>query len=177
LKSWRAAREVQIRAVDEPQMVHAARVRPGRVEERDRARLARVGHVEELDAGRLRAGATRLVGHDQQIAHQVEVVRAHVAVGQIGLDDDRRLARIRHVHRGEVLRRRFVAEPQHAPPVARELDGHALAAVTEPAEVVVAQEPHVLREGTVRCHGSSPSARDRSISGPTRALTRLRTAV
>src|SRR6267142_531103 len=159
LEVRRTAGQMQVSAIDEPQVVHAARVRPGGVEERDRARLARIGHVEELDARRLHANPARLIRDDQQIAHEVQVVGAHVAVGQIGLDDDRGLPWIRHVHGGEVLRRRLVAEPQHPPPIAGQLDGHALPAIAEAAQIVVAQEPHVLRQGTVLCHGSSPGPR------------------
>ena len=81
LEVGRAAGQVQIGPVDEPQMVHAARMRAGGVEERDRAGLAGIGHVEELDAGGLHAGPGRLVRDHQQITHEVEVVRAHVAVG------------------------------------------------------------------------------------------------
>ena len=159
LEVRRSARQMQIRAVDEPQMVHAPRVGPGGVEERDRPRLAGVGHVEELDTGRLHADAARLVRDHEQIAHEVQVVGPHVPVGQIGLDDDRGLPRIGHVHAGEVLRRGLVALPQHAPPVAGELDGHPLAAVPEAAQIVVAQQPHVLRQRAVLCHGSSPGPR------------------
>ena len=173
LEVRRAGGQVQVGPVDEPQVVHAPRVRPGGVEERDRARLARVGHVEELDSGRLHADPAGLVGDDQEVAHDVQVVRAHVAVGQIGLDDHRGLARIGHVHGGEVLGRRLVAEPQDPPAVAGELDGHALSAVAETAQIVVAQEPHLLREGAVLCHGSSPPGRDPSISRPLALLDRL----
>src|SRR2546422_74686 len=47
LEVRRSARQMQIGAIDEPQMVHAPRMGPGGVEERDRPRLARVRHVEE----------------------------------------------------------------------------------------------------------------------------------
>jgi hypothetical protein len=64
-------------------------------------------------------------------------------VGQVGLEDHRRLAWIGDVHGGDVLGRRLVGQPQHAAAVAGELDHHALADVAEPAEVVLGEQPHV----------------------------------
>jgi hypothetical protein len=75
----------------------------------------------------------------------VEGVRPHLAVGQIGLGDHGGLLRLGHVHRRDVLRRRLVGEPQHAAAVPGELDGHALAAVAEAVQLVVGQELHVAR--------------------------------
>ena len=102
-----------------------------------------IGDVEDLEPGRREASGLRLVGHDEQITRHIERVRAHVAVGQVGLEDDRGLARIGDVDRGDVLRRRLVREPQHPAAVARELDDHALAHVAEAAEVVLREQPHV----------------------------------
>jgi hypothetical protein len=124
-------------------MVHAARVQAGGVEERHRLGPAGVGDIEDLEPGRAQPGRPRLVGDHQQIAGQVERVRAHVAVGQVRLEDHRGLAGIGHVHRGDVLRRGLVREPEHAAAVARELDHHALAHVAEAAQVVLGEQPHV----------------------------------
>src|SRR5262249_19287822 len=62
------------------------------------------------------------------------------------LHDDRRFAWIRHVDGGDVLRRRFVSQPQDATPVARQLDDHALAAIAEAVEVVVSEEAQIPPE-------------------------------
>src|SRR5262249_1267324 len=78
-------------------------------------------------------------------------------VRQLGLQNDGRLARVRDVDGGDVLRRRFVGQPEDATPIARQLDDHALAAVAEAAEVVLGKEPHP--PGEIRlAHGAPPSS-------------------
>jgi hypothetical protein len=121
--------------------------------------LRRIGHVEDLDPGRLQADRLRLVGDHQEIAGHVERVRAHVAVRQVGLEDHRGLARIADVQRGQVLGCGLVREPQHALAVARELDDHALADVAEAVELVLREQAHV--------HGDPPGG----IVAPWRRLT------
>jgi hypothetical protein len=161
-----AAGDVDVGAVHEPEMVDATGVRSGGVEERHGAGLAGVGDVEDLEAGRLQPDRLGLIGDDEQIAGKVERVRAHVAVGQIRLEDDGRLARIGDVDRGDVLRRRLVRQPEHAPAVARELDDHALADVAEPAEVVLREQRHVPGRG---CGGHGRLRADRSTLPPSNA--------
>ena len=78
-------------------------------------------------------------------------------MGQGGLHEHRRLARIGHVDGRHVLGRRLVGDPQHAPLVARELDGQPLAAVAEPVERMLREQPHVARSG--RAHASRGSSR------------------
>ena len=147
-----AARAMDVAAVDEPQVMHAARVRPRGVEECDGARMGGVPHVEHLEAGRGQADPARLVGDDEHVADEIERVRPHVAVRQLGLHDDCGIARLGHVHGGHVLRRGLMRQPQHAPAVAGELDAHAFANVPEAVELVVTQEPHVLGKIGL-CHG------------------------
>ena len=48
-----------------------------------------IPHVEDLEARGLQARAARLVRDHQEVADQVERVRAHLAVGQVALEDHR----------------------------------------------------------------------------------------
>jgi hypothetical protein len=73
---------------------------------------------------------------------------------KVGLQDHRELARVGDVDGGQRLRRRLVGDPEHPPAVARQLDGHPLAAVAEAAELVMGEELHVLRR-LIR-HGHLP---------------------
>ena len=53
------------------------------------------------------------------------------------------------VHAGEVLRRRFVREPQDAAPVARRLHRHPFAHTAETLQFVVGEKTHVQGERLV----------------------------
>ena len=138
-----APAQVNVLAVDEPQVVDAARGRPRGVEPRHRPRAGGIGHVEDLEARRLHARTARLVGHDEEVADQVERVRAHLAVRQVALEDHARPPRLGHVDAGDVLRPGLVGQPQHTATVPRELDDHALAAVAEAVQGMVGEELHV----------------------------------
>src|SRR5262249_31408721 len=138
-----AAGAMRGRAVHEPQMMYAARGGTGRIEERDGAWTAGIRDVVDLESGRLRSSQARLVGDDEEIAHQIERVRSHLAMREVRLEDHLRRARIADVDRGHILRRRLMSEPQYAAAVPRDLDDHALAAVAEAAEIVMGEEPHL----------------------------------
>jgi hypothetical protein len=145
-------------------MMHTARRRPGRVEEAHGLRLRRIRDVEDLEPGGLHSRLTRLIRDHQQVADEIQRVGAHPVVRQVGLHDDRRLLRIRDVHRGDVARRRLVRDPQHAALVAGELDRHPLPAIPEAVERVMSEQAHLHRRllrdgyraqprsGRRRCH-------------------------
>ncbi len=139
----RAGRHVDVLAVAEPELVDAAGVFARAVEERDRARLLRVGDVEQLHAGRLQVLLLGLVGDRHDVSARLERVRAHVAGRQVGLADHFRLARIGDVHGGEVLRRALMREPHYAAAVRRDLQRHAFAHAAETVEHVVREQLEV----------------------------------
>ena len=145
----RSAGEIHGLAVDKPQLVHTARTRAGAVEEADGARRLRVGDVEQLDPGGLQSVRAGLVRHRHHIAADLQRVGAHVAVRQLGLADHLRLRRIGDIDAGEILRRRFMREPQNAPAGAGELHAHPLADVAETRQLVVRYQPHIMG---FRCH-------------------------
>ena len=64
----RARRAVHVFAVAEPQLVHAARMRPRAIEERNRFRIFRLGNIEQLEAGRLQILLRGLIGHRHHVA-------------------------------------------------------------------------------------------------------------
>jgi hypothetical protein len=134
---------VNVLAVDEPQVVNAARGRTRGIEHRHRPRSGGIGHVEDLEARRRHARAARLVGDDEEIADQVKGVRSHLSVRQVALEDHSWSSGVSHVDRGDVLRLGLVCEPQHTPVVPRELDDHALSAVAEAVQTMVGEELHV----------------------------------
>ena len=136
----RARRHVDVFAVAEPELVHAARLVARAVHERDRLRIFRHRDVEQLEAGGLLARLLDLIGHRHDVADHFERVRAHVALRQLGLRHDLRLARIGDVDRGEILRRAFMRQPDDAPPVLGDLDRHAFAHAAEAGELVVGDE-------------------------------------
>jgi hypothetical protein len=141
-----AARHVHEFAVDEPQRMHSARMRSRRIEVRDALRPFGHRDVEQLEAGRSESRLLRLIRDRHRVAYDVERIRAHLRMGQLGLDHDPRRARIADVDSGEVLRRRLVREPQDAAAVACELHRHALADAAEAREVVMGEEAHVERQ-------------------------------
>jgi hypothetical protein len=136
----RARRAVDVFAVAEPELMHAARMRAGAIEEPDRFRILRLGNVEHLETGRLQVLLRGLIGNRHQVAAGLERIGAHVGVRQIGLAHHLRLARIGHVDRGEVLRCALVRQPDDAPAVRRDLHRHALAHAAKAAEHVVRQK-------------------------------------
>jgi hypothetical protein len=75
-----AAAGVDVLAVHEPQVMHAARVRARGVKEGDLTRPHGIGDVEEIDAGRRHAGRRRLVRHREQVARKIKRVRPHLVV-------------------------------------------------------------------------------------------------
>ena len=140
LEVGRARRGVDVFAVAEPELVHAARGLARAVEERDRFRLLRHRDVEQLEARRLLALLLGLVGDRHQVAAGLQRVRAHVGLRQVGLHHHLGLARIGHVDGGEILRRAFMRQPEDAAAVRRDLDRHAFAHAAEAVEQVVAEQ-------------------------------------
>ena len=129
----RAGAHVNVLAVAEPQLVHAARIRPRAVHERDRLRVLRLGDIEQLEARRLLADLLGLVGDRQDVAGELERIGAHERLRQVGLAHHLGLARIGYVDGGEILRRALVREPDDAPSVRRDLHRHAFAHAAEAA--------------------------------------------
>ena len=136
----RARRHVHVLAVAEPELVHAARFLARAVHEGDRLRLLRHRDVEQLEAGRLLPRLLALVGDRHDVADHLERIRAHVALRQLGLHHDLRLARVGDIDRGEILRRALVREPDDAPSILGDLDRHALAHAAEAFELVMREE-------------------------------------
>ena len=157
----RAGREVHVFAVAEPELVHAARIRPRAIEERDRFRIFRLGDVEQLEAGRLEPNLLRLVGHRHDVVGDLERIRTHVGLRQVGLHHHFRMARIGDVDRGEILRRALVREPQDAAAVRRDLDRHALAHAAEPLQLVLCQELEVPGDRLIGALGERARIVDR----------------
>ena len=108
--------------------------------------LFRHADVEQVETRRGQSGALCLIGDRHHIADDVERIRAHLGVRQLGLDHDPRRSRVRHVHAGEILGRGFMRDPQDAAAVARELHRHALANAAEALQLVMGKKAHVQRE-------------------------------
>lgn len=125
-------------AVHEPEMVDAAGGWTGGVEQGDGARSGRVADVEDLEPRRAETNRLRLVGH-----HHIEGVGPQAIGREVGLHDDRGLARIGDVHRREVLGSRLVSEPEDSPLITGQLNGHAFAAVAEAVQLMMGQQRHV----------------------------------
>ena len=149
LEVARAGRAMDVFAVAEPELMHAARGRPRAVEERDRLRILRLRNVEQLEAGRLQILLRGLVGDRHHVAAGLERVRAHVGVRQIGLADDLGLARVGDVDGGEILRRALVRQPDDAASVRRDLHRHAFAHAAEAREHVVGQQLEIPGHGLI----------------------------
>ena len=154
-----ARRHVDVLAIDEPHGVHAARVLARGVEVRDELRRFRLADVEEIEARRLQVHLARLVRNRHHVADDVERVRAHLRVRQLGLHHHLEVLRIGDVDRGEVLRRRLVRHPQDPAPVLRELHAHALADAAEARELVVRQQLHVERQRLIGTGANSGKRR------------------
>jgi hypothetical protein len=150
-----AARHVHEFAVDEPQRVHAARMRPGGIEMGNELWLLRHADVEQVEPRGRQSCALCLIGDGHHIADDVERIRAHLGVRQLGLGHDPRRSRVRHVDAGEILGRGFVREPQHAAAVARELHRHALTDAAKALQLVMGKKAHVQGE---RLIGTRPGS-------------------
>ena len=135
-----AGGHVDVFAVAEPELMHAARELAAAIDEGDRLRFFRHGNVEQLEARRLLSDLLALIGHRHGVAADLERVGAHVGLRQIGLHDDFGLARIGHVDGGEILRRAFVRQPDDAAAVRRDLDRHAFAHAAEAIELVLGEQ-------------------------------------
>ena len=143
LKVRGTARHVHEVAVDEPQRVHAARVRAGRIEMADARRLLRHADIEQVETGGRQSNALRLIRDCHHVADHVERIRAHFGVRQLGLRDDARRTRVGHIHAGEILRSRLMRKPQDAAPIARELHRHAFADSAKALQLVMGKQTHV----------------------------------
>jgi hypothetical protein len=129
--------------------MHAARMRPGAIKERNRFRIFRLGNIEQLEARGLQILFRGLIGDRHHIPASLQRVRPHVGVRQIGLADHFRLARIGHIDGSEILRRAFVRQPDDAPPVGRDLHRHSLAHAAEASEHIVRQKLEIPDDGLV----------------------------
>ena len=145
----RARRAMHVFAVAEPQLMHAARMRPRAVEERDRFRIFRLGNVEQFEARRLHIFLLGLISHRHQVAAGLQRVRAHIGVRQVGLTHHFGLARVGNVDGGEIFRRALVSEPDDAPAVGRDLHRHAFAHAAETAEHIVGQKLEIPGDGSI----------------------------
>ncbi len=141
-------------AIDEPELMHAARMRTRAVEEGNPARHFGLGNVEQLDPGGLGALFRRLIGNRHDVAADFERIGAHLTMRQVRLHHELGVPGIADIDAGEVLGRGFMREPQNAPPVLRELQAHALAEPAEAGEFVLGNQLHVQRLG----HHKSPRA-------------------
>ena len=159
LEVRRAGGAMDVFAVAEPELVHAARGRPRAVEERDRARLLRHRDVEQLHAGRLLALLLGLVGDRHDVAADLKRIRAHVLLRQVGLHHHLGVARIGDIDRGEILRRALMRQPDDAAPVGRDLHRHALAHAAEAVQLVLGQQLEIPEDRLV-------------LAGPERAFFR-----
>ena len=116
-------------------------------------RPLRNADVEQFEARGSQSGRLCLVGDGHHFADDIERVRAHFGMRQLGLDNDPRRSRIRDVHAGEILGRGLVREPQDAAPVASELQRNAFADAPEALQLVMRDKAHVQRQRPIgtRC--------------------------
>ena len=116
--------------------------------------LLRHADIEQVETGGRQTNALRLIGDRHHIADNVERIRAHFGVRQLGLDHHARRSRIGYVHAGEILGCRFVREPQDMATIARELHRHAFADPAEALQLVMGEQAHVERERLIApAHG------------------------
>ena len=119
-------------------------VRPGAVEEGDGAGIGGVADVKQLYARRLQPGLLGLIRHGQRVPHQIEGVRPHLAVRQLGLGHELWLGRIGDIHDREVDGGAFVGNVHDAASIAGLLQPHALATIAKATQVAVADQAHVF---------------------------------
>ncbi len=143
LKIGRARTHVDVLAVGEPQLVHAARSWAGAVEKGDRAWVFRHRDVEQLEPGGLQPRLRRLIGDRHDVADRLQRIRAHVRLRQVPAGDQLGRARVADIDAGEIFRRAFVGEPQDAAAVLGDLDRHALADPAKPVELVMGELPKI----------------------------------
>ena len=130
-------------AIGEPQLVHAARVRAGAIEKGNRPRILRHRDVEQFKTRGLEALLLRLVGNCHDVADGLQRVRSHMRLRQIGPRDDLRRARIADIDGSEILRGALMGEPQDPAPISSYLDRHALADPAEAVELVMRKLPKI----------------------------------
>ena len=150
LEIRRTGRHVHVIAVAEPQLMHAARIRTGAVDEGDALRIFRHRNVEQLEARRLLPDLLALISDRHDVADDLQRIRAHEAFRQFGLHHDLRIARIGDVDAGEILRRALMREPDDAAAILRDLDRHALAHAAEAREFVMAEQLEIPQDGIGR---------------------------
>ena len=139
----RAGAHVDVFAIGKPQLMNAARMGPGAIEERDRTRGFRHRDVEQLEPRGLQPLLFRLIGDRHDVADRFQRIRAHMGLRQIGPCDDFRGAWIADIDGGKIFRRALVSQPQDAAPVLGDLDRHALANAAEPVELVMCELPKI----------------------------------
>ena len=128
-------------------------MRPRGVEERDLARLDRIGHVVDLEAGWLVALFGDLVGREQDVAPQGERVTAHAVVRHRQLPEQLRTGRLGHVENRVGHRRVFVRHVEDPSAVRRDLHGDALARIGRAAQVMIGDQSKILRNANGRQSG------------------------
>jgi hypothetical protein len=160
LEIRRAGRNVHELAIHAPHAVDAVGMRARGVVVRDLAGLFGLADVPDREARRLvrRLDAADLVRNDHQVADDLDRIRAHLAVREVGLNDDFRLLRVGHVDAGEVLRRAFMAEPHDAAAVLGLVHPHAFADAAKAVELVLRNELHVERKLVLRLRAAVHSA-------------------
>ncbi len=144
-----AGGHVDVFAVAEPKLMYAAGKFAAAIDEGDRLRFLRHGNIEKLEARRLLADLLALIGHCHHVAADLERIRAHIGLRQIGLHDHFGLARIRHVDGGEILRRALMRQPDDTAAVRRDLDRHAFAHAAEAVELVLGEQLEIPADGFV----------------------------
>ena len=137
-KIGRAAADVHVFAIHEPHVVGALGVRSGAVEERDGAWIGGVADVEQLHACRLQPSLLGLIRHSQRVPHEIQGIRPHLGVRQLGLRHELRFGRIGDIHNREVYGGAFVGNVHDAASISGLLQPHPLPAIAEATQVTVA---------------------------------------
>ena len=138
-----AGRDVGVTPVGEPQPVHAAGMRPGRVEMGEFARMRRVRHVVDVEPGIGLARLGGLVRHDHGVAAQTERVAADIIRLCRDLRDQGRVFRMGHVQDAHAHGRGLMGKEQYPAAIRILLDRETFAALADTTEVVPAHKLHV----------------------------------
>jgi hypothetical protein len=103
--------------------------------------------IKKFEPCGLQAHNLRLIGNRQRIPRDIERIRSHPRVGELGLHNHTGVTRICDIDPSEVLRRRLMGEPEDAAPISGLLHRYTFSDAPKAIELVVGEETHVVRQG------------------------------
>jgi hypothetical protein len=113
--------------VDKPELVNASRMWTGAIEKPNLSRCLGHRDIVYAEARRLHALASCLVGDDEDVAHYVKRIGAHLGVREHSLGYKPHGARISDIKAAEIDGRAFMRNPKDASAIVGTLDRQSFA--------------------------------------------------